>query len=118
MRRMLAMAFVLVALQWAAAPLVACVIPWRAMTAQERACCRHMSDLCGSARAPQSHACCHRQAQSESTVVLKNQQSVPVLHVTTVVGVAPSPQVCEGWALNGPAHYRPEFLPDTTVLRI
>lgn len=117
MRRMLAMAFVLVALQWAAAPLVACVIPWRAMTAQERACCRHMSDLCGSARAPQSHACCRRQTQSESTVVLKNQQSVPFLHVSAAL-VAPSLQVCEGWTLNRQGHYRPEFLPDTTVLRI
>lgn len=119
MRRAAAIIFALIALSWSAAPLLACIVPERAMTPQERECCKHMADMCGSAKMPQSHTCCKTEVRSEISAVVKfDPQSSPNQHVLALVTLVTSPQRNETIELK--KHHRPpgEFLPDTTVLRI
>ena len=119
MRRAAAIILALIALSWSAAPLLACVVPEREMTPQERECCKHMADMCGSAKMPQSHTCCRTEVRSEINVVLKvDPQLSPDQHVLAVVPLTTSPQRNE--ILEVDKQHRPpgEFLPATTVLRI
>jgi len=39
-------------------PAMACMVPAAQMSAQERACCRAMSNQCGQTGMPASHGCC------------------------------------------------------------
>jgi len=119
MRRAAAIIFALIALSWSAAPLLACIVPERAMTPQERECCQHMADMCGSAKMPQSHSCCKTEVRSENSVVIKvDPQSPPTQHVLALVPLITSPTSNE--TLEMEKHHRPpgEFLPEITVLRI
>lgn len=119
MRRSAAMVFVSVMLLWATAPLLACVLPGQHMTAQERACCKRMAQMCGSANMPQSHSCCKSQPESGNTMVASpDHRPVPVLQAVAVVPIPQAPHVSE--VLYEVGHHRPpsDFLPDTTVLRI
>lgn len=119
MRRAAAIIFMLVALSWSAAPLVACIVPDRVMTAQERECCKHMADMCGSAEMPQSHTCCKIEVRSEISVVVKvDPQSPPNQHVLTLVPHVTPPQRNQTLALE--KQHRPpgEFLLGTIVLRV
>ncbi len=118
MRRCTAIAFVLLTLYWAAAPLLACAVPAKAMTAQEHPCCEHTAQMCGSTNMPQSHSCCSMEAQpSGAMVVTADWQSIPAPHVLAAVSSCAEPQLAE---LRENEHHQPpgEFLPDTTVLRI
>jgi hypothetical protein len=58
MRRAFATGVTFLMLGWVSAPALACLLPERAMTAAEHACCKQMSKMCGSANMPQSHSCC------------------------------------------------------------
>lgn len=58
MRRAFAMGVTFLMLGCVSAPALACLLPERAMTAAEHACCKQMSKMCGSANMPQSHSCC------------------------------------------------------------
>jgi len=40
------------------APLLACTVPGLAMSEEEKECCRHMADQCGSSQMEGSHSCC------------------------------------------------------------
>jgi hypothetical protein len=42
------------------APAMACMVPDAQMNAQERACCRTMSNQCGQTEMPASHGCCQK----------------------------------------------------------
>lgn len=42
------------------APAMACVVPGAQMSAQDRACCRTMSNQCGQTEMPASHGCCQK----------------------------------------------------------
>jgi uncharacterized membrane protein len=42
------------------APAMACMVPAAQMSAQERACCRTMSNQCGQTEMPASHGCCQK----------------------------------------------------------
>jgi hypothetical protein len=42
------------------APAMACMVPDAQMSAQERACCRTMSNQCGQMEMPASHGCCQK----------------------------------------------------------
>ena len=42
------------------APTLACTVPGAQMNAQERACCRTMSNQCGQIEMPASHGCCQK----------------------------------------------------------
>ena len=119
MRRSVAMAFAFLVLYWAAAPLLACIAPERAMTVQERECCKHMAEMCGSAHMPQSHSCCKTEVRSDYTVVAtRDQQPVPVLSTMALVSM-PLPPLIDHAAGVVTAHHPPgEFLPEITVLRI
>ena len=119
MRRSAAIAFALLALCWTAAPLLACMVPEREMTAEERECCTHMLEMCGSAHMPQSHSCCKTEIRLGNTTVVKsNQQTAPVLYVVATVPVPASPQLCERLQVSEHHHPPGELLPDTTVLKI
>ena len=64
------------------------------MTLQERECCKHMPQMCGSAEMPASHTCCKTQVRSSNPpVVTRDPQPGPVLQVVASVSVAGSPQI-------------------------
>jgi hypothetical protein len=62
------------------APLLACAIPGLAMSEEEKECCRHMADQCGSSQMGESHSCCTRipvVAAGSLQPVVKFSPSVP-----------------------------------------
>lgn len=119
MRRSAAMAFAFLALFWAAAPLLACMVPQRAMTVQERECCKHMAEMCGSSHMPQSHSCCKTEVRSGYTMVAtRDQQSVPFLSTISLVSLPGTPQVDHHAGVVTDHHPPGEFLPEITILRI
>ena len=119
MRRFAAIVVALLVMCWTAAPLLACVIPDRAMTAQERECCKHMAKMCGSPNMPQSHSCCKTEVRPGTTmVVTNNHQSGPVLQIVAALHVPRSSQYSDWFHKNTTHHPPSEYLPDTTVLRI
>lgn len=113
------MAFAFLALYWAAAPLLACLVPERAMTTQERECCRHMAEMCGSSHMPQSHSCCKTEVRSGYTMLAtSDQHSAPVLNMVALVSSRSTPQIDHKGGIVTNHHPPGEFLPETTVLRI
>ena len=113
------MAFAFLALYWAAAPLLACMVPERAMTVQEHECCKHMAEMCGSAHMPQSHSCCKTEVRSGYTMVAtSDQQPVPVLNIVALVSIPVTPQTDHKAGVVTDHHPPGEFLPEITVLRI
>ena len=119
MRRSAAMAFAFLALYWAAAPLLACMVPERAMTVQERECCKHMAEMCGSTHMPQSHSCCKTEVRSGYTmVVTSDQQFAPSLGAVSAVTAPALPHHPDWFHDNVPHHPPAEYCPDITVLRI
>jgi hypothetical protein len=83
-----AIVIVFLVICWTAAPLLACMIPDRAMTAPEMECCKHMAKMCGSANMPQSHSCCKTEVRPGTTmVVTHNQQVRPTLQVVAALPV-------------------------------
>jgi hypothetical protein len=119
MRRSVAMALAILAFYWTAAPLLACVLPERAMTAQEHECCKHMAEMCGSSQMPQSHSCCKPASRPDNSIVVRiDWRPAPVLQVVATVPLPSSLHFSEG--LRPSEHHHPpgEFLPETTVLRI
>jgi hypothetical protein len=62
------------------APLLACAVPGLAMSEEEKECCRHMADQCGSSQMEESHSCCTRipvVAAGSLQAVVKFSPSVP-----------------------------------------
>lgn len=113
------MAFAFLALYWTAAPLLACMMPERAMTVQERECCKHMAEMCGSSQMPQSHSCCKTEVRSGYTMVAtRDQQAVPLLNTVALVSMPLAPQIDHAAGLVTDHHPPGEFLPEITVLRI
>lgn len=113
------MAFAFLAFYWTAAPLLACAIPGRAMTAQERECCKHMAEMCGSAQMPQSHTCCKTEVRSAYTLFATgNQQLVPDLNIVAIVTAPATPPIEHKAGVVKDHHPPGEFLPEITVLRI
>src|SRR5260370_39683860 len=100
-----AIAVALLVIFWTAAPLLACVIPDRAMTAPERECCKHMAQMCGSANMPQSHSCCKTEVRPGTTmVVTHNQQACPGLQIVAALPVPTSPP-CSDWLHKNTPHH-------------
>ncbi len=119
MRRSAAILFAWLALTWATAPLLACVLPMRAMTAQESECCKRMTQMCGSPNMPQSHSCCKKEVRAtDAIVVKKHQEAVPVLAVVTALPVPNSPRVIEFLPVSTQHQPPGEILAESTVLRI
>lgn len=50
--------YLLMAITVLSAPLFACALPGLAMSEEEKECCHHMADQCGSSEMGESHSCC------------------------------------------------------------
>jgi hypothetical protein len=116
MRRTFAIGMTFLVMLWAASPALACLLPGRAMTAAEHACCKQMAERCGSPNMPQSHSCCQKEVQpGTASIVVSHHQSAPAPQVL-MVGTKPS----SSFELSGtifdrvPSHSPP----DSSVLRI
>lgn len=119
MRRVAAIAFGLLALSWTAAPLLACVVPDVVMTVQERECCKHMPEMCGSTLMPQSHSCCKTDVRSVNMMMpAGTQQWVPVLNSIGTISTGARPQIEHSAGVVKDHHPPGEFLPEVTALRI
>ena len=119
MRRALTAILAVLMLCWSASPLLACMIPGQTMTPQERDCCKHMSQMCGSAEMPQSHSCCKKDVQHDQAPVVKHEpQAAPALHVVDSVSTITCPMLSELLFQDKSYYPIPEFHPETTVLRI
>jgi hypothetical protein len=66
--------FVLAVL-FAALPVMACAVPNAAMTAAERECCKKMAEKCGDMGMTKSHPCCQVTATSADFHALKTPSS-------------------------------------------
>lgn len=119
MRRCSALALALLAFYFGVAPLVACVVPQQALTAQERECCRHMQQMCGSANMPQSHSCCTVKTGTPNVAAItKSHSAGPAaanLATPLVIDGLRAPMPVQWIALH---HTPTESLPGSTVLRI
>ena len=58
MRKLFQFAAVLLVIAVIAAPVMACMVPDRQMTAEEQSCCKKMAHNCESSVMPASHSCC------------------------------------------------------------
>jgi hypothetical protein len=108
-----------VMLFWAATPLLACAISEQPMTVQERECCEHMPELCGSAAMPASHSCCKWQVQTNDFLVTTAKTRLaPVLPTLTSI-VSMATQRVFGLLRDPAEHQPPPKLCDSrSVLRI
>jgi len=52
-------------------PLVACMLPGGATTAEESACCREMRGQCGHGKMPSSHSCCKTLSAPDQAALAK-----------------------------------------------
>lgn len=118
MRRTLAIVTVFLAVSWMASPALACLLPGRAMTVAERACCEQMAKMCGAGHMPQSHSCCQQVAQPGNTsIFVAHYQFAPALQV---VEASSTPSTLPKFAFPVPTIDRPQSdsPPGSSVLRI
>jgi 3-methyladenine DNA glycosylase AlkC len=109
-----------------ATPIMACLVPAAAMTAEERDCCKRMAQECGGKGMPQSHSCCQTttvpdhlaaiksssDANSNHSVLVVAHMLAPTLRVAALTEVGSSP-----WATD--IHSPPVSPPATiSILRI
>lgn len=114
-----AIALSLLTVLWTAAPLLACKMPGRTMTAQEHPYCKCMAHMSESGNMPQSHACCQTEVRSGSTMVATSKyHAAPQLHLIATLTDSTKRQSPERLLATRPHHPPGEFLPETTVLRI
>lgn len=78
----------LVALIILAPPLLACALPGVQMSDEEKACCRHMADECGSADMPDSHSCCKKSTAAQTGSFQMKQCDVSSLEIAAHVSAA------------------------------
>src|SRR5262249_17150554 len=87
---------VLLAFLIAGVPVVACMLPGTALSADEQACCREMADQCGDNQMPASHTCCDTAGPADHNALAKSsfklvRESQPLdilLPMTQVVELA------------------------------
>ena len=117
-RRVSAIAVVLLVVSWVALPAVACMLPGPGMTPAEHACCRKMPKMCGSMRMPQSHSCCEKEVQSGSSLVVaaSHQFAAPLQVIGGLPTLLPPPSslVVSSLTQESP----PDSPPGAAVLRI
>jgi len=102
-----------------AAPVMACMVPDRQMTAEEQSCCKKMAHNCESSVMPASHSCCQHPVARHSANVLSIRAGDIALCMAALVETPFSPAISMS---RGTAHAfesPPESpLKITTVLRI
>lgn len=77
----------LVAVMVLAPALLACALPGVEMSAEEKACCRHMAEQCGDPAMPESHSCCSKtiSVQAGAFQIKQRETSSPERVGTVVV---------------------------------
>ena len=114
-------AVIVFALSLFASPLMACLLPDSALTAEERDCCRRMAGKCGEM--PSSHSCCQRVFHSDPYIstartVFSGPSDFVVAPLSLAETVGMSEQISLFAALSD-AHAPPESPPvKTSILRI
>lgn len=99
-------------------PAMACLVPGRQMTVEERACCRAMGSQCGAPGMPASHSCCQgtlpdlheKMIETKTTAVCPF--AVAVVHLTALAAGNPSPSI---HARVGYADSSPQGSPPSSV---
>src|SRR5260370_11373306 len=61
------------------APLLECTLPGLAMSEEEKECCLHMSDQCGSSQMEESHSCCAKTPTVAAGTLQPTAKYSPVL---------------------------------------
>lgn len=119
MRRFPAIVIALLVFYSSAGPVLACVAPQRALTAQERECCQHMAEMCGPARMPRSHSCCTVKSGAVTTMVVTRVRPFgPVLPIITAALTTDWLDFSRAATALALHHTPPETLSDSSVLRI
>jgi hypothetical protein len=105
------------------APAMACMVPDAQMSAEERACCRTMSNQCGQMEMSAAHGCCQKTPPSVRDNALDTKAEsfhsvvVPVIWLAAFEFVDPAPAVA-GWVAR-PDYSPPKSPPSTiSILRI
>ena len=105
------------------APAMACMVPDARMSAEERACCRTMSNECGQMEMSATHACCQKTPPSARDNALDTKAEAfhsvvaPVIWLAAFEFVDPTPAV-SGWVAR-PDYSPPKSPPSTiSILRI
>jgi hypothetical protein len=114
MRRTLTIVTVFLAMSWVASPALACLLPGRALTAAERACCEQMAKMCGPGHMPQSHSCCQQVAQPVNSIFVAHYQ------FASAIAASSTPSTSPEFVLPVPTIHRPpsDSPPGSSVLRI
>lgn len=123
MRQIAKLGVALLAFLIAGAPLMACVLPWTSLSAEEQACCREMANQCGHDQMPSSHPCCktvgpadHNALAKSSFKLVREPQTLYLLLPLIQVAEFPQLAVASYVAL---AHAPPEVpAASTDLLRI
>lgn len=97
MRHLAKFGILLLALLIGGVPVMACMLPSTALTAQEQACCRQNANQCGHNQMPSSHSCCKTVSPPDQSAVVnswfKMGYHVQVLHFSQpTVQLAELPQ--------------------------
>lgn len=72
--------YLLMAMVVLSSPLLACTVPGLAMSEEEKECCRHMADQCGSMQMEESHSCCTKTRNiSAGALQATDKYSLPAL---------------------------------------
>jgi hypothetical protein len=105
------------------APAMACMVPAAQMSAQERVCCRTMSNQCGQTEMPASYGCCQKTPAILYDHALGTKAAafhpvvVPVLWLAASELVSPFTAVT-GW-VERPGYTPPKSPPSTvSILKI
>jgi hypothetical protein len=68
-------------------PLLACALPGVQMNEEEKACCRHMAEQCGSPDMADSHSCCKKATTVQSGSFQVKQRYCSSLEVVAHIAV-------------------------------
>jgi hypothetical protein len=111
----------LAALMVIAPPLLACALPGVQMSEEEKACCRHMAEQCGSPDMEDSHSCCKKATAAQTGMFQIKQRDSASLEMAahSTVAAPPQTQVLPASALEKSILVFPESPPGhNSVLRI
>jgi hypothetical protein len=71
-----------------ATPIMACLVPAAAMSAEERDCCKRMAQECGKMGMPQSHSCCQTTTVPDHFAAIKSSSDVTLIRLALVLAYA------------------------------
>jgi hypothetical protein len=107
-----------------ATPIMACLVPAAAMSAEERECCKRMAEECGKMGMPQSHSCCQTTTVPDHLAAIKSCSDGNSIHLSLVLAYAidltlKTPTVPESGSAPWAADiHSPPISPPGTILRI